>query len=231
MALSRAAKQRIQLQLQGLVQGVGFRPHVVRLARQLGLRGWVSNGADGVAMELQGPRPQLEHLIQQLLRHPPPRARIDRHALQWRSSSADLPPGVAIRPSPSEPPQGALMGPDLAICGACLAELADPHNHRHGYPFISCTDCGPRYSLLLQLPFERDHTSLAAFPPCRRCRREYGDPADRRFHAQTISCPQCGPRLHWNGHQHSNAEAIAVAAGGIAGPGTLGASPTPEVTP
>jgi hydrogenase maturation protein HypF len=215
MALSRAAKQRIQLQLQGLVQGVGFRPHVVRLARQLGLRGWVSNGADGVAMELQGPRPQLEHLIQQLLRHPPPRARIDRHALQWRSSSADLPPGVAIRPSPGETPQGALMGPDLAICGACLAELADPHNHRHGYPFISCTDCGPRYSLLLQLPFERDHTSLAAFPPCRRCRREYGDPADRRFHAQTISCPQCGPRLHWNGQQHSNAEAIAVAAAAL----------------
>ena len=216
--MASAPDQRLRLQLQGLVQGVGFRPHVARLASALQLSGWVANGNRGVVMELQGERCALEHLLEKLLQQPPSRARIDRYQHQWIPPEPAQVPGIRIDPpfaqeATTTDPTQALLAPDLAICHHCLAELADPHNRRHRYPFISCTACGPRYSIQRALPFERVHTSLEAFAPCAQCLREYGDPRDRRFHAQTISCPQCGPQLRWNGEAITMDAAIAAAHG------------------
>ncbi|MFM2079416.1 MAG: carbamoyltransferase HypF [Cyanobacteriota bacterium] len=215
MTTAEAQPRRLSLRLQGLVQGVGFRPHAHRLATELGLRGWVRNGGDGVELELEGPEESLRRFRDALASAPPPRCRIDRLVQRWGAPCGDL-PAFRIRAAPAGAGGGsALVSPDLAICPACLAELADPRSRRHQYPFISCTDCGPRYSVLERLPFERANTSLAAFPLCPGCRREYGDPADRRFHAQTISCPACGPRLRWRsapGGGEADGEAVGAAA-------------------
>ena len=204
----RQVQRRLSLRLEGLVQGVGLRPFLHRLATERDLRGWVRNGSQGVELELEGEASALTAVVATLRDQPPPRCRIDRLQQVWGVARGDLGP-FRIAPAAATPdrrtsgdgddtdPLTALVSPDLAICKACLAELADPGNRRHRYPFISCTDCGPRYSLLRRLPFEREHTALAAFPPCPACRRDYADPADRRFHAQTISCPACGPRLRW----------------------------------
>lgn len=192
------AEAFLHLRVQGLVQGVGFRPHIYRLATGLAITGWVANSRDGVEVELHGPRERLEHFVHDLLRQPPRSSRIDQLEQQWLPPQPP-PPAFRIADSLSSGRSSALVSPDLAICPECLAELSDPSNRRFGYPFTSCTHCGPRYTLLEQLPFERAHTSLRAFPPCPACAKEYADPADRRFHAQTISCPSCGPNLRWNG--------------------------------
>ena len=198
-SMTTITERRLHLQLSGLVQGVGFRPWSYRLAQQLHLRGCVGNNADGVCLVLEGPDADLQRFLEILQTAPPPRCRIDRLLQQWNAATGQ--PSdfriAAAEAAGSDQLASALVSPDLAICPACLAELADPASRRHHYPFISCTDCGPRYSLLRQLPFERAHTSLAAFPLCRDCAHEYADPADRRFHAQTLSCPACGPRLRW----------------------------------
>jgi hydrogenase maturation protein HypF len=201
MGLTPEQRLRLRLRIQGLVQGVGFRPHVHRLAHGLELRGWVRNDHQGVELVLEGPKPQLLAFREALQRQPPPRSRIDRIESQWNAARGE-PPGFRIAAATAGPAGAsraatALITPDLATCPDCLAELGDPSNRRYGYPLISCTHCGPRYSVVERLPFERSHTSLAAFPPCLLCQQEYADPADRRFHAQTISCPRCGPRLRW----------------------------------
>ena len=214
-----SVEQRLRLELQGLVQGVGFRPHVVRLAARLQLRGWVANDHRGVVLELQGARAALERMVAQLLEQPPIQARIDQHQLCWLQPERNPASGVCIvAPSPEASQASgsqALLGPDLAICSTCLAELADPLNRRYRYPFISCTDCGPRYTIQRCVPFERHHTSLSAFPLCPSCQRDYADPGNRRFHAQTISCSACGPQLHWNGTSLSVEEALAKAAASL----------------
>ncbi|MFZ9849139.1 MAG: carbamoyltransferase HypF [Vulcanococcus sp.] len=210
-------QRRLSLRLQGLVQGVGFRPHVHRLAQRLALQGWVRNGPDGVEMELEGAPERLQQFLDRLQAEPPAHCRIDALEARWGDAHGDL-GAFRITPSTSHGPNPAAtaaISPDLAICRACLAELRDPTNRRHRYPFISCTACGPRYSVLRQLPFEREHTSLAAFPLCAACRRDYADPNDRRFHAQTISCPACGPRLHWQGRDRGPQPAIAAAAAAL----------------
>ncbi len=213
MGQAANAEQHLSLQLQGLVQGVGLRPHVVRLAAAHGLRGTVCNNLAGVQLELEGCRPQLEAFIATLLCQPPARARIDAHQIHWGASQA-MPEGLQILPPSSVGHAAALIGPDLAICAACLTELQDPSNRRHRHPFISCCHCGPRYSVLEQLPFEREHTSFRSLPLCPSCQGEFSNPADRRFHAQTISCPACGPQLAWNGtpiHPAAALEATATA--------------------
>lgn len=226
--MTTITERRLQLQLSGLVQGVGFRPWSYRLAQQLQLRGWVSNNAGGVCLVLEGPEAPLLRFLETLQTAPPPRCRIDRLQQQWKPATGE-PSGFRIAAAEAactDRPASALVSPDLAICPACLAELGDPASRRHHYPFISCTDCGPRYSLLRQLPFERAHTSLATFPLCPACSREYADPADRRFHAQTLSCPACGPRLRWqtcpvatpfdpHGFAGDSAMAIAAAAAAL----------------
>ena len=195
-----ALEQRLEVQLQGLVQGVGFRPSVHRLAQQHQLRGWVGNCPEGAELVVEGPGPELEAFLAALPQQLPPRCRIDSRQQQWGPARGE-PQGFRIAAPSSSRAAGAsaLVSPDLATCGACLAELQDPANRRHGYPLISCTDCGPRYSVLNQLPFERIHTSLAAFPLCGPCQADYEDPTTRRFHAQTLGCSTCGPQLHWRG--------------------------------
>ena len=199
---------RLRLRCHGIVQGVGFRPFVHRLALELGLSGQAQNEVGTVVLELQGSRSALERLLERLPRELPLPGRLEPLQPDWLPAEAgplagapgDL-GGIQISASPPEPLGIGLVAPalsaDLAPCAACLAELADPANRRYGYAFISCCACGPRYSIATAQPFARAHTSLAAFPPCGACLREFHDPGNRRFHAETIGCPDCGPQLAW----------------------------------
>jgi hydrogenase maturation protein HypF len=214
MAKPAEQLQHLSLHLQGLVQGVGLRPHVVRLAAVHGVSGSVANSSSGVHLELEGSRSALEAFTAQLLSQPPKQARIDEHALSWNQARGSG-GGLQILPPQRDANSTALVSPDLAICDACLSELTDPQSRRFGYPFISCTDCGPRYSVVEKLPFEREHTSFKALPLCPTCQAEYSNPSDRRFHAQTISCPSCGPQLLWNGSPTSVAEGLDAAAAAL----------------
>lgn len=208
--MSLSTDQALSLELQGLVQGIGFRPAVVLRARRLGLRGWVANSPKGVVLEAQGPRALLQQFLDQLLEHPPDLSKITAVQKRWQPI-VELADEFQIVPSSRGGSVSALLSPDLAICLACQAELMDPASRRFRYPFISCTHCGPRYSVARALPFEREHTSFSAFPLCDACSREYANPVDRRFHAQTISCPNCGPQLFWNGARLGLDDALEAA--------------------
>jgi hydrogenase maturation protein HypF len=181
--------------VRGAVQGVGFRPHVFRLARELGVTGWISNDADGVRIEIEGARPVLERFRARLRADPPPAARVTGLTEAWlepvgytdfriRESRAGGTPGVAILP-------------DLATCPLCLADVRRPGDRRRGYPFTNCTSCGPRFRIVRKLPYDRPNTTMVGFLQCPACLEEYTTPADRRFHAQPNACPVCGPHLQW----------------------------------
>ncbi len=187
--------QHWTLRVRGIVQGVGFRPTVWRLARQHGLHGTVRNDGKGVLIEAWGSSGALEGFLEALRREPPPLARIDNIACHPQASSPAAPPSdFRILPSDAGETH-TLVSPDIATCPECLAEILDPAERRYHHPFVNCTHCGPRFSILHTLPYDREQTSMAAFPMCPACEREYKDPADRRFHAQPIACPECGPRL------------------------------------
>lgn len=179
--------------VQGIVQGVGFRPFVARTARQLGLAGHVENTTRGVEIEVQGPPERIEAFRETLLHHPPPMARILSCHEEPRPSTPEE--GFRIRASREDPVAAAVIPPDIATCPACLRELRDPGDRRFGYPFLNCTDCGPRYTIIAGIPYDRARTSMAGFRMCPACRAEYDDPESRRFHAQPNACPACGPRL------------------------------------
>ena len=181
--------------MRGAVQGVGFRPFVYGLAGRLGLAGWVCNGPAGVELEVEGAEAPVAEFLGRLPREAPPRARIEGLEPTWLDP-AGL-DGFVIRPSRESGERTVLILPDIATCADCLAELFDPSDRRHRYPFINCTHCGPRYSIVRRLPYDRAQTTMAGFPLCEACRREYEDPGDRRFHAQPTACPVCGPRLAW----------------------------------
>jgi len=200
----------LQLQLQGLVQGIGFRPELVRRATQLGLSGWIANTSEGVVLEAQGPRLALEQLVQQLINNPPPLSRIRALKQTWKPLGSRY-RGFVIGDAQQEGHYSAQISPDLAICSDCERELRDPSSRRFHYPLTSCTQCGPRYSVLERLPFERCNTSYGVYPLCSRCAKEYGDPKDRRFHAQTMSCPACGPSWFWNGTAEDSRTVISRA--------------------
>jgi hydrogenase maturation protein HypF len=197
------------LTIRGVVQGVGFRPSVFRLARALGLGGSVRNSAAGVEITLFGQPHQCDAFERALRSDAPPRAVIDGVDVASIATRGDAPTGIApfvIECSrDGDARQRLSMPPDLATCDACLAEVDDPTSRFFGYAFTSCTDCGPRYSIARAAPFDRERTSMAGFVLCPDCRRAYEDPTDRRFHAQTIACAVCGPRLHV-----SRPDAVAV---------------------
>jgi hydrogenase maturation protein HypF len=201
---------RERLRLRGIVQGVGFRPHVHRLASELGLSGWVRNDADGVTLEAQGSTSALQDLRTRLLREAPAHARIDACESQALTPEPDC-RAFEIRHSHATHAGHAAIGPDACTCPACLAELFDPSNRRYRYAFINCTDCGPRYSIAHALPWDRARTSMAGFTLCPACAAEYAAPSNRRFHAEPNACPLCGPQL-----QLLDAQGHAIAGDAIA---------------
>jgi hydrogenase maturation protein HypF len=183
---------RAQVVVRGIVQGVGFRPFVYRLAREHGLGGWVLNSTQGVVIEVEGERERIEDFLDQLQAEPPPRALIEK------VETSLLPPvgySSFVIEASREGNEFVLVSPDICICADCLRELRDPHDRRYRYPFINCTNCGPRFTIISDIPYDRPKTTMRVFAMCPRCDREYYDPGDRRFHAQPNACPVCGPRV------------------------------------
>ncbi|MGB7503481.1 MAG: carbamoyltransferase HypF, partial [Azonexus sp.] len=178
-----------QIRVRGLVQGVGFRPYVWRLANELGLRGWVRNDGAGVTIAVDGPK--TPEFLSRLPNEAPRLARIDN--IEAVAAEVDG-EGFAIFESLAGDVSTAI-GPDAAICPDCIADICNPHNRRWRYAFTTCTHCGPRYTVSRRIPYDRAQTSLAAFPLCPACQVEYTAPVDRRFHAETTCCPECGPQL------------------------------------
>jgi len=184
---------RVRLRCRGAVQGVGFRPTVHRLATARGLAGWVVNDPEGATVELEGDATRVEALVAELEAELPPLARLDgflREELEPTGASS-----FEVRTSQEGRRSGALVPPDAALCADCRAEMDSPDDRHHHYPFTTCTNCGPRFSLVHSLPYDRSRTAMACFELCPACGREYADPGDRRFHAEPLSCPACGPRL------------------------------------
>ena len=187
------ARIRVRYSFRGVIQGVGFRPTAFRCAAALGLSGFVRNQRSEVVAELEGPRDRVEGFPEALRRMLPPVARIDSLKAEALEPSGEE--GFRIGQSVPDAYRFPPIPPDLALCAQCAVELLDPGDRRYLYPFITCTQCGPRYSIIARTPFDRENTSMADFRQCPECLREYGDPGDRRFHSQTNSCPACGPRL------------------------------------
>ncbi|MFJ6351859.1 carbamoyltransferase HypF [Streptomyces sp. NPDC092046] len=187
------APRRSRVVVRGVVQGVGFRPFVHALATGLRLSGHVTNTADGVVAEVEGDPADVASFCARLAPDAPPLARVE--SVEVAEVTANGGSGFTIVPSRQGGTVRTLVPPDTATCDDCLAELADPSNRRYLHPFITCTHCGPRFTIVTGLPYDRAHTTMAGFPMCPDCAREYTEPADRRFHAQPVACPHCGPRL------------------------------------
>ena len=190
-----AARVVRAVRVSGVVQGVGFRPFVWRLAAELGLDGTVANRAGQVDIEVSGPADAIEAFVRRLVEDAPPRARVE--AVEVRAADGPIEPGSGFTIEESEAVASTerLFPPDIATCDDCLAELFDPSDRRYRYPFTNCTNCGPRATIIDDLPYDRARTSMREFPLCAACEAEYRDPSNRRFHAEPVACPDCGPQL------------------------------------
>lgn len=208
---------RARLDITGVVQGVGFRPAVARVAHAHGVTGFVYNDSGAVHCEFEGSARAVDGAVADVQTRPPPMARIDAVHVSAVAPIGDV--DFRIVESRSAGGARTLVPPDIAMCADCRRELNDPADRRFGHPFITCTNCGPRYTVITDLPYDRPATTMATFPMCARCAAEYQDPTDRRFHAQTIACPACGPTLSWTGPFADEAPIAAaaalIAAGGI----------------
>src|SRR5579883_3367078 len=184
---------RKRLEVRGTVQGVGFRPFVYRLATSLSLAGFVLNESGGVIIEIEGSPIAVESFLKRLRPEAPPLASIET------LNAGDLAPRgereFTIHHSIADESRFAMVPPDIATCEECRADYRDPSNRRYLYPFTNCTNCGPRYTIIQDIPYDRPKTTMARFRMCPACQAEYQDPNDRRFHAQPNACPACGPRL------------------------------------
>jgi len=185
--------KREQIRVDGLVQGVGFRPFVYRLAQDCKLRGFVNNTSAGALIEIEGSLQQLDAFRQRLTREAPPLANIVN--VEHLEISPGCDSAFSIQISKKENRSKTFISPDVTVCDDCLSELFDPGDRRHGYPFINCTNCGPRYTIIKSIPYDRAFTSMNAFQMCEKCSAEYHDPESRRFHAQPNACAECGPQL------------------------------------
>lgn len=191
--------QRLRVTAVGAVQGVGFRPFVYRLANELKLSGWIQNSSQGICVEVEGEKGGLDSFLLRLEKERPSRSSIQSIEFSFLDPLGFR--GFTIRPSDPAGEKTALVLPDIAVCADCVRELFDPENRRYFYPFINCTNCGPRFTIIERLPYDRPNTSMKDFTLCDACRAEYENPSDRRFHAQPIACPQCGPHLElWDRH-------------------------------
>ncbi len=184
---------RLRIAIQGAVQGVGFRPFIYRLAQELKLSGWVLNSSQGVFIEVEGDKPVLDGFILRIQGEKPAPSYIQ----SFEASFLDVVgyTGFKIRHSRDKGIKSVLILPDIGTCPSCLEEISDPENRRYRYPFTNCTLCGPRYSIIQSIPYDRPYTTMAGFVMCKKCASEYKDPSDRRFHAQPNACPDCGPQL------------------------------------
>jgi len=191
-SVAPAGAQRLRAVVRGAVQGVGFRPFIYRLATELGLRGWVNNSSSGVFLEVEGPPDLLRRFLLRLESERPPVSSIQSLECSYLDSVGYS--DFEIRPS-EDGEKTTLVLPDIATCPECLEEIFDKSNRRYRYPFTNCTHCGPRFSIIERLPYDRQATSMKQFTMCPACAAEYQDPRDRRFHAQPNACPVCGPRL------------------------------------
>ncbi|MDB5355407.1 MAG: hypF [Phycisphaerales bacterium] len=202
--------ERRAIAVRGTVQGVGFRPFVHGLASRLGLRGFVNNSSGGVRIEVEGEAGRLDQFLSDLTAMPPPLARIEDVAWERRPPRGEV--DFRIAPSSAEAAGPVVISADVGTCEDCLRELFDPRDRRFRYPFLNCTNCGPRLTIVCGAPYDRERTTMAGFGMCAACRAEYEDQADRRFHAQPIACPVCGPRL-----RAADAQGRAVATGDAIG--------------
>jgi hydrogenase maturation protein HypF len=189
----RADRRRLRVEIRGAVQGVGFRPFVYRLALDLGLTGWIINDSRGVEIEVEGDAAVLNSFLARLPTEKPPRSVLHSVDTSWHDPDGFV--QFEIRYSQEAGVKSVVMLPDVATCSDCLSEVLDPSNRRFGYPFTNCTNCGPRFSIIRALPYDRPNTTMRRFEMCPDCSREYQEPLDRRFHAQPNACPTCGPSL------------------------------------
>ncbi len=201
-AVKESRERKVRLRVEGTVQGVGFRPFVYRLACRYGLSGWVLNDERGVLIGVSGLSRTIARFESALRTEAPPAARVEHIG---PAETGEDPPGYSggegfvILGSRSRARIEAAIPPDLAVCSDCLREMRDPEDRRYQYPFINCTNCGPRYSIIERIPYDRPGTTMRGFRMCPACRAEYENPADRRFHAQPVACPDCGPQLsYWD---------------------------------
>jgi hydrogenase maturation protein HypF len=186
-------QERREISVLGIVQGVGFRPFIYALAQRHGLTGLVRNDAEGVYIEAEGSPEELELFLQEMREKAPPLAVVE--SVAWRPLAVRKEQGFRIEESREGTRRRALISPDVATCGECVAELFDPADRRYRYPFTNCTNCGPRFTITRSVPYDRAMTTMAHFEMCPECQREYDDPSDRRFHAQPNACPVCGPQV------------------------------------
>ncbi len=185
--------QRVKISITGIVQGVGFRPFVYNLARSMGMKGYVLNSSNGVTIDVEGQ--QIDAFIERMLSSPPALARIKEVDFVVLPSCEYK--DFIIKESLDD--EGiTLISPDVCICGDCLNEIFDSRDRRHRYPFTNCTNCGPRYTIIKDIPYDREKTTMAPFIMCPECEREYHDPKNRRFHAQPNACSTCGPHVELN---------------------------------
>ncbi len=188
-------KNRLQIKVSGIVQGIGFRPYIYRLANRLQLDGFVNNNSNGVLIEIEGNLESTRLFLQALSYQPPPLAQITE--LQYQQIPLNNDSGFKIHDSRVSEQRTTLISPDIATCVDCLNEMNDPADRRYQYPFINCTNCGPRYTIISDIPYDRPKTSMSGFTMCAECQSEYDNPDDRRFHAQPNACPVCGPTLRY----------------------------------
>jgi hydrogenase maturation protein HypF len=216
--------ERRAVVVKGTVQGVGFRPFIYRLASELRLAGFVRNQSGSVHIEVEGDLPQLDRFVAEIAAHPPRLAHVEDLTWELRPLRGDR--GFRVDESRSDGPRNIRVSPDVSTCGSCRTELFDPDNRRYRYPFLNCTDCGPRLTIITGTPYDRDRTTMSGFPMCRKCREEYENPRDRRFHAQPTACAACGPRLELldaNGRLQSSAGDPVAAFAALLRGGAIGA--------
>ncbi len=207
---------RRAITISGIVQGVGFRPHIYRLASRLGIHGFIGNTGGGIVIEVEGQPEALDRFLAELTTQPPPLARIDE--LRWSSQPTRGDTAFRIEPSALDESGPVFISPDVATCADCVAELFDPRDRRYRYPFLNCTNCGPRLTIVTGAPYDRERTSMVGFAMCPACRAEYEDPTNRRFHAQPTACPACGPQLVYlddRGRPSEAVDPIAAAAAAL----------------
>lgn len=214
--ITNPQRRRWRVNVRGIVQGVGFRPFVFSLAERWQLTGFVRNDSYGVTIEVEGAEQSLHEFVIALRRNAPPLARIEQISIELLGLVGDR--EFVIAASQVQAQRRTLIAPDTATCADCLREITDPADRRYRYAFTNCTNCGPRFTIVLDVPYDRSNTTMRDFPLCEHCRREYEDPRDRRFHAQPTACAACGPQLRWSADAHVDplvAAATAIAQGQI----------------